>query len=235
MHFFLNQTDYQKICIKSSLINHLGLIGVVIIISLLLGGCIQQAYRTHPEFNTQIKTISKPLLVSTEVRIAEVQNVGGEALREDWSESGRAYAQKAILEVFKIKKYQISPLIEIDPQTQRDLDALQPLYRAVKKSIRHHVYGTQPFPEKIRRFEYGLGSLEDILSRFDSNAMVFVYGYHRVSKSSPMTIFQIALLDSAGNLSWFSMKGSKGKFDLRNYESVHQLVQDMLIPLPAKG
>lgn len=218
-------------------------------------GCAPPAYRAHPELEIRSKNITTPQLIPPDMKIYELTAGGVKELRDDWCSTGRENVLKSLMEAFKEKQIEIK-MIPIDKDIEEELEDIQALYRAVSTSILLHTYNKQfLFPEKQKNFDYSIGPVDKILQKYNTDALIFVYGIDEISTGgrkaltaagivigaftgimvvprAGMTAVSVALIDSSGTVLWYSVKGSGGGHDLRDYESCANLVKDILSDFP---
>jgi len=233
------------------------------ILCLLLAilGCAPPAYRApyraHPELEIRSKNIKTPSLLPPDIKIYELTAGGVRELRDDWSLRGRENVLRALIENLHKKQYKIKT-ITISEDLDEEMEEIQALYRAVSMSILMHTYGPYIFPEKLKNFDYSIGSIERILQRFDADAMIFVYGFDEISTSgrkaltvlsiiagaftgvalmprAGLTSVSVALVDASGTILWYSIRSSEGGYDLRNPESAARLLRIILSDFPNLG
>jgi hypothetical protein len=194
-------------------------------------GCAPPPYRAHTEFEARVKNIGIPVLVLSHVRIYESSPGGVVELRDDWSAVSRRNLLSALLANLKAKHYKAKPL-NSDKETEKEAGEIQALYKAVKRSIQLHTYGPQLFPEKLKNFDYSLGSIERILRKCEADSLIFVDALGHISTNRSRASISLCVADSSGTILWYCMKGSLGEYDLRDPESTRELVEDILSSFP---
>lgn len=217
-------------------------------------GCAPKAYRAHPELEMRVKNIKTQGLIPPDIKIYELTAGGVQELRDDWCDSGKENVLTAFMEIFKGKPIEIKPLV-IDKDIEEEMEEIQALYRAVSTSIQLHTYGPFLFPEKQKNFDYSIGSVERILQRYGSDALIFVHGFDEISTGgrkaltatgvligaitgvaimpkAGITALSVALVDKSGSILWYSIKSSQGGHDLREPDSTARLVESILSDFP---
>lgn len=197
------------------------------------GCCIAPSYRAHPEFETRVKKINHIALLPPVVEIYDVSPSGVAELRDDWCVLGRKSLEKALVEELEEKRYVVHSLTT-DDKVGQEVQQIQALFKQVNKSVQLHSYGPQVFNEKMRNFEYGLGSLEKVMEACGTDSMVFVTGFDQVSTRRPKTYISMAMVDTSGTILWYCVKGSKGKHQLKDPVSSAMLVEDILSSFPKR-
>lgn len=222
---------------------------------LAISGCAHPTYRAHPEFELRIKNITSAQLAPPDVKIYEVTAGGIKDLRDDWCSKAVENIQKSLKEAFKENRRELK-IIPIDKDLESEWEEILALYKAVNASILWHTYNEKSlFLEKRKYFDYSLGPIDKILRKYNADALIIVWGTDEISTSgrkalavagiavgiftgipvvprSGVAAISIALVDSTGTVIWYSIRGSQGGYDLRDYESCAQLVKDILSDFP---
>ena len=191
-------------------------------------------HRAHPQFESRVAKIKALTLVPPAVEVYELSPSGLSELRDDWCMLGRKNIEEALIEKFTSKRYIIRTL-RPDSEVRKELAEIQALYTQVNRSIQLHSYGPQVFPEKVIRFEYGVGSVQRVLEACGTDSLVFVTGFDQVSPDNPKTYISIALADSSGTILWYGVKGSKGGHELKDPFSTAMLVEEILSSFPKRA
>lgn len=232
-------------------------VGFLVVLSLLFlaFSCAPKAYRAHPELEVRSTGINNPGFVAPDIKIYELTAGGVRELRDDWSIKAEENVRRATTEGLTEKAAEIKTLT-IDKDIEEEMDDIRALYRAVSSSIQLHTYGPHVFPEKKKHFEYSIGSVERILRKFGSDALIFVYGFDEESTTGrkalhaagiiagaftgvvvtpryAITSVSVALVEESGTILWYC--NSKGGYDLRKPESVAKLVKHILSDFPRLG
>jgi hypothetical protein len=206
----------------------------LLLIFFCLVGCVSPGPKVHPEFETRVQQITKPVLMPPDVKVFEALAGGVVVFRDDWSAVGRENLKNAIVNGFSEKNCIVKPL---DPSIEitEELQEIQSLYKVVNKSIRLQAYGSQISSGGKRFIDYSVGSLENILSKLDADAMIFVCGLEEVSKGKTRAVINLAVADPSGAIIWYAVQGSRGKHDLTNSKSAADLVQNLIVSFPKVG
>jgi hypothetical protein len=197
------------------------------------GCCVPPSYRAHPEFETRVKQIKNVALLPPVVQIYEVSPSGVAELRDDWCAQGEKNLEKAFVEQMKEKGYVVRTLRANDG-LGKEVQQIQALYKQVNRSVELHTYGPQPFPAKTTRFEYGLGSLKEVLAANGTDSMVLIMGFDQVSSGTPRTCISVAVADTSGTILWYCVKGSTGKHRLKDPSGSAMLLKDILSSFPKR-
>jgi len=223
-------------------------------ICLSAGESFSGSARTHPEFEKRFKSASVAALIPPDVEVYELSAGGVSELRDDWCETGRKNVVDAIKKNCGDKRIDVRE-VAIDKELEDELEDLLALYRAVSVSIGLHVYGQFVFPDKVQRFEYSIGPIDNLLQKFGADYLMFVFGIDEISTAGRkalstaaavigamagvimlpqggLTVVSIALVDSSGTILWFNIKGGRGGYDLRDCDSAASIVSALLAELP---
>jgi hypothetical protein len=237
--------------------------GLALCLLITAVSCAPITKTIHPEFETRSRDIKTAGLISPDIKIYELTAGGLRELKDDWCAKGKENVQRAVIECLKEMPLAIKP-INIDKEMEEEMEEIYALYRAVSGSIIMHtvnIQGGNIFPEKVKTFDYSIGSMEKILKKHGGDGLIFVTGFDEISSTgrqtlkavgiiagialaasgvggamiiprSGITLVSVALVDSSGTLLWYNIKGSEGGYDLRNPESATKLVRDILADYP---
>lgn len=221
---------------------------LVLCLLFLGSGCVPASYRAHPEFDARLQQIKSTGLIQPDIKVYELSAGGMHELKDDWCSQGKTNVIRAIY-ANPNEKLTGRKTIELDKETEREIEDIQALYRAVSFSILHHTYNKHAlFPEKQQRFDYSIGPVDKLLDKYGADALLFVYGSDEISTGgrkalqfvglltgimprSGITALSFAVVDRSGSVLWYNIKGGQGNFDLRDYNSVSQLVNSALSEL----
>jgi hypothetical protein len=248
----------MKLSPRKSLVLGLGLCLLFVAV-----GCAPITRTVHPQFEMRAKDINTTGFLSPDIKIYEFTAGGMRELRDDWCATGKENVQSAVMECLREKPFAIKP-ITIDKDLEEELADIYALYRAVSTSINTHTRpGDHQFPEKVKNFDYSIGSVEKILRRYEVDALLFVYGYDEISTAgrkvlkvvgiiastalaaaagggpiiaprSGITLMSVALVDSSGSILWYDIKANEGGYDLRKPESASSFVRNVFSNYPRK-
>lgn len=248
----------MKLSLRKSLVFGLSLCLLFTTVS-----CAPIIKTVHPQFEIRTKDIKTTGFLSPDIKIYEFTAGGMRELRDDWCATGKENVQSAVMECLREKPFAIKP-ITIDKDLEEEMTDIYALYRAVSTSINTHIRGTEyQFPEKVKNFDYSIGSVEKILKRYEVDTLLFVNGYDEISTAgrqvltvvgiiasaalaaaagggpiiaprSGITIMSVALVDSSGSILWYDMRASEGVHDLRKPESASGFVRSVFSNYPEK-
>jgi len=223
-------------------------------LSMLLGCASVAPHRAHPEFERRSQDIKGAGLLSPDIKIYELTAGGVRELKDDWCAKGKENVQGALIQCLRERPLEIKP-IALEKRLEEEMEDVYALYRAVNTSILSHTYGQFTFPEKMKSFDYSIGSVEQISKTYGADALIFVYGSDEISTTgrqalqvlgavagaftgvaviprSGITVLSVAVVDPSGVILWYNIKGGQGSHDLRNPESAASLVRDLLSGYP---
>ncbi len=240
-------------CVTSAMLLTLAL-------GVLLSGCAKNI-RTIPDLAERVRKIKIVALARPDVKIYEVSAGGLHELRVEWSEKGRENVAKAVLDRFRGSPVEIR-LLEPDSDTEQELNEVLALFEAVSQSIILHTYSEQNnpnvFPDKVKNFEYSVGSLETLLRKSGADALLLLTGVDEVATGGKKalnvlgvvtgiavgavtgvpivprmegTAMRVALADKSGAIVWYNINGSVTT-DLLDPDSSGDFVSDTLSHFP---
>ena len=223
--------------------------------ALLAAGCVPKAYRAHPDFKQRAGVIAAPGVLPVDVTIVEVSAGGVTEVRKEWCDMGTMNIAKALNEQLTDKNYQVKP-VTITPELEPEIRELKALYRAVDASIRMHTYNpAATFPDKVQHFDYSVGPVNGLMETLGVDAFLVVNCVDQVATAGrkavqaasvvaaafagvalvpagSFTQGSVAIIDASGTIIWYSTHAEQWMYDLRNYDSAHALVAQMLNDLP---
>lgn len=239
-------------------------VSFAVVLCLVFSGCAPTNIRTSPGLAGASQRIKIVALAAPDVKVYEVSAGGVHELRDEWSVQGRENVTKAVLDHFRGSPVDVRPL-KPGSDTERDVKEVLALFEAVSKSIVIHTYGEQKnpniFPDKVKNFDYSLGSLESILQESGADALLLVYGVDEnatggkkalnvlgtitgtavgaftgvyIAPRMEGTTMRIALADKSGTILWYNIRGGTGT-DLRDLVSSADFVNKALEEFPGLG
>jgi hypothetical protein len=223
----------------------------------MISGCMPAIKSNVPELEARAADIKKIVLISPKVEICELSAGGVKEKRDNWCSTGEQNVEKALQQAFKEKGVYLNSL-KPNNKNRKDIEEINALYRAVAYSIYNHTffYGQNPnlFPERIENFDYSIGSVENLLKRYNADGLLIVYASDEISTKgrkalqviqainpfgqmdeAGVTSMVIGLTDTSGAVLWFRTKANSGGYDLRESESTQAFVRDLLSDYPGGG
>jgi len=234
---------------------HIVRIAGFVLVCLLAAGCVPKAYREHPDFMERARVISAPGVLPVDVTIYEISAGGVSEVRKEWCDLGAMNVAKALNAQLENKAYDVKPIV-VPPELEPEVAELTALYYAVDASIRMHTYPTPAtFQDKVDRFEYSVGPVAGLMEKLDVDAFVLVTCTDEVTSAGrkavmitaviagalagvqvvpagAMTHGSVAVIDPTGDIIWYNQHTGQWAYDLRNYDSAHAMVEQMLKDLP---
>lgn len=221
-------------------------------LQLLMSGCFPALQNNTAELEKRARNIKSVKMLSPEIKIYELSAGDVSELRDDWSVQGKTNAEKAISDALKDKGIRVS-LLRPDSQTESECEEVMALYKAVINSVYTHTVMGNPnlFPDKVKNFDYTVGSLEKVLGRQKNEGLLIVFGSDEISSAgrkalrvvqavnpfappqqSGVTYVQMALVDKSGDILWWRSFANSGSYDLRNFESARDFIRRILDDYP---
>lgn len=162
-------------------------------------------------------------------QIAVMQdNAQGKAVwNEQASQEAVRLAEQAVRRVL-ISKHLTVHTADKQLNTQAEVRDIQSLYSAVNRSIQLHTFGPQIFPDKIESFDYGLGSVADLLGSHNADALVLVMGLQDLSSVQPRDWISIGVVEPAGSIIWYHMERDKQHLGMQTDAGIRALVESAL-------
>jgi hypothetical protein len=202
----------------------LGLLGVA---------CSFTPDRYHPDYQAYQRHIRRVLLLPPEISIVEESSEGAAVWQVSKSRVAQKHAREAVCQILTAKGYIVQMAgadSGADPREKDEIASIQTLYRSVNRSIQLHTYGPYLFPAKQRRFEYGIGSIRDLLNSRNADALVLVIGHQTLSSTDPKTWISIAVVEPGGALIWYGMQGARQNLNLEDPGGTLALIRQTLQP-----
>jgi hypothetical protein len=206
----------------------------LLIAGILLTGCNYTSERYHPDYLEYRKQIRRVLVLHPEIGIFEELDDGSMIWQINKSRDAQAAAFDAVSNVLADKDYLVRPAGS-ETMNNAEIRSVQTLFRSVNRSIQLHTYGPQLYPAKLRDFEYEVGPVGDILTRFEADALVLVVGHQTLSSQRPKTWISISVVEPGGKIIWYGMQGATADLDLQTPASALSLVNETLLPFSRFG
>ena len=225
---------------------------LILSLLILLSGCVPALQTNQDSLEKRARGLTSLKMVAPEIKIYAISAGDVSELRDDWSAAGRKNAEKALLEGLKEKGVRVS-LLKDSPRTSAECEDVLALYKAVIESVYTHTVMGNPnfFPDKLKNFDYTVGSLSKVIDRKRGEGLLIVYGSDEISSTgrkalrvvqainpfappqlSGVTFIHVALVDGSGDLLWWKGFADSGGYDLRDYESAKEFVRRLLEDFP---
>lgn len=236
----------MRITVISQLLPNIAIIAV-----LSLPACSTK--NVHPDIEYRARYIHTIGIVVPRVSVYRLTAGGMAEFVEEWSEDSRNNLLSAVVEQLsgRITNF---VMLEHDTLTVDVLDEVFAQYEAVAASIYGRVYIDEPlFTAHPKRFEYSVGSVDDLTAGKGIDALLIVTGYDEISTygrkaliavgkitgilfGAPphkgATVVSMALLDRDGTILWCGELRELGNFDLRDSRSAYRAVRKILSSFP---
>lgn len=238
--FVANQKKWQKLIIH-----------VILLFLIFLTACAP-TYRIHPQFYKKIQSVKTVAIMPPNIKVYQLTAGGTTELMPEWTSE----AQKSVLQAVEEEISSMDcfvcckPFPTITAQIATNYQGLednlkesQDLYEAVNSSIITHTY-IEVFPEKVKNFDYSLGSeIQELAQIAEADALLFTWGVDYratggrkalgvlaaivagIRLSMGITSLSAALVDSTtGSILWYNFKSYESGPDLRKISGAKQLV-----------
>lgn len=242
--------DFLEVNLRS----HFSLIPLALLTALVLTGCVQAQYRTHPDLSLTTRDMKTILLLEPNIKISQVSAGGVREQINEWSKLGIENVTQAMINHFNGTPIAIKVLKLDGPGNNSDeIKEILALNDAVSWSIVTHTYNEQSlFPTKKSRFEYSLGSLEAFLKKSGADALLMIRGEDEIATTGKIALNALSVLGGGtgrlertymwaslagknGDILWFNIKVHGLGSDLRNRESAAGFVADTFDGFPGFG
>ena len=213
---------------------HLNLSSFLLVLTVslvMINGCSAPSHRVHPQFDTRFNTITKPVLITADVKVFESLPGGMVLLRDDWGKLGRQNLQNAIVEGFREKNCRVK-LLDHNAELKTELEEIRSLYNVVNKSIRLQSYIHASASKPPSDFDYSIGSLEHILPKLGGDAAIFVSALEKVFNGKSLAVVNLAIADPSGTIIWYAEEGSRGKSGFTHTTAAMALVKRLIFSFP---
>jgi hypothetical protein len=151
-----------------------------------VAGCASvPLHRTHPELPQRKGDIITVGFLPPVITVFEEQAQFGLnklVLHPEWSPSAEEAVSRALAEEMTVDQIPLVPISADDHEVKDLVD----LYAAVEFSIQRHAWEKEsgrfpprePFPEKVRSFDYSLGPAREVMERYQVDAVWVVRGFN---------------------------------------------------------
>ena len=225
---------------------------LVLSLLILLSGCVPAIQTNQDSLEKRARGLTSIKMITPDIKVYSLSAGDISEKRDDWSAAGRKNAEKAIIEGLKEKGVRVS-LLKENARTGAECEEVLALYKAVIESVYTHTVMGSPnfFPDKLKDFDYTVGSLAGVVNRNKGEGLLIVYGSDEISTGgrkalrvvqainpfaapqlSGVTFIHVALVDASGDLLWWRGFADSGGYDLRDYESTKEFVRRLLEEFP---
>lgn len=222
---------------------------------LLMTGCAPALQSNRAELEARAKKLHNIVMLPPDTSIYELSAGGMREQNDDWSALGRDNLQKAIVEKLRDQAVSVK-ILKVAPDLENEVDEVKTLYGEVMENAYTHAafwQGQNPnfFPERLKNFDYSVGSIEKLLKRQRADGLLLVHAEDEISTTgrrvlrvvqalNPFgtagrygtTIVNIALADHKGDILWHTSYYDRGGSDLRDANSTRDFVDKLLQEFP---
>lgn len=230
--------------------------GWLILLLLATTGCAPALQSNRDELNGRVRQLKSIVMLPPDTCISELSAGGVKEKRDDWCTTGRSNVARAIIDLLKEKQVNVK-VLKTGADMEDEIDDVKTLYRTVMEDVYTHAYswnGQNPdfFPERYKKFDYSVGSLEKLLKKQKADGLLLVYAEDEISSAgrkalrvvqainpfstaqrSGTTKVEIALADLKGDILWNYLSWESGGYDLREPDSARKFIKGMLAEFPA--
>lgn len=225
------------------------------LLMLVTASCAPTLQSNRSELDARARKLRNVLLLPPDTKICELSAGGVREQRDDWCVAGRKNLEKAIIEDLTGKGLNVK-VFQIPADMVNEVEEIKALYQVVQDSIYTHAYflnGQNPnfFPERLKNFDYTLGSLDRLLKKQKADGLLIVTAEDEISSSgrkalrvvqainpfgvaarSGVTQVVIALTDRKGDILWDNYFYKSGGYDLRDLDSTKSFTKTLLEQFP---
>jgi hypothetical protein len=226
----------------------------VIPLLLVFIGCVPTIKSNVPELEARARDIKKILLLPPQIEVSELTAGGVKEKRDDWCEMGCRNVEAALVNALMDKGVHVVPM-KVTPKNKKDIAEINALYRAVAISIYQHTFmyegNLDVFQTKIEKFDYSIGSVENLLAEQRAEGLLLVFGADEIStdgrkalqvlkalnpfdqtEGGGVTSMVLCVTDKTGAVLWFRIRAQAGSYDLRDSGSTHAFVKSAVREYP---
>ncbi len=228
------------------------------VLVLLLAGCAPALQSNRAELEARAKMLHNIVMLPPDTRIYELTAGGMREQHDEWSALGRENLEKAIIEKLSGQAVSVK-ILKVAPDLENEVEEVKTLYGEVMENAYTHAafcrgQNANFFPDRLKNFDYSVGSLEKLLKRQRADGMLLVHAEDEISTTgrkvlrvvqalNPFgtagrygaTIVNIALADRKGDILWHNYYYDSGGSDLRDANSTRDFVNNLLETFPKEG
>ncbi len=228
------------------------------VLVLATAGCARTLQNNQAELGARAKKLRNIVMLPPDTKICELSAGGVKEQRDDWCAAGQKNLEKAIIEDLNGKVVNVK-VLKVSADMENEVDEIKTLYGEVMESVYTHAYfwnGQNPnfFPDRLKSFDYSVGSLEKLLKRQKADGLLLVQAKDEISSTgrkvlrvfqalnpfatagrSGITVVKVALADRKGDILWDSFFFNSGGYDLREFDSTRDFVKVLLQDFPREG
>lgn len=200
-----------------------------IALALLLVGCSHSPDRYHPDYDAHRAAIARLLVMPPEIDLFTTLPDGKLIRQETQSQGVCLRTQNALTDVLSAHRLDVRIATAQVLQSERKT-GMRALYRNVSRAIQLHTYGPQVFHQKSERFDYGVGSVAELLDIGKADALMLLMGQQTVSHQNVKTWISVAVIEPSGQVIWYGARGSQSNDGQLSPQKLCDLVQMVVQP-----
>jgi hypothetical protein len=228
------------------------------VLVLLMTGCAPTLQSNRAELDARARKLRNIVMLCPDARIYELNAGGMREPRDEWSALGRENLEKAIIENLHGQAVNVK-ILKVTSSLEDEVDEVKTLYREVMVCAYTHTLfwdGQNPnfFPDRLKKFDYSVGSLEKLLKMQKADGLLLVHAEDEISSTgrkalrvfqainpfgtagrSGATMVNVAVADRQGDIVWNDFYYNSGDFDLRNPDSTRDFVKVLMEGFPKEG
>ena len=122
--------------------------------------------------------------------------------RDDWCTAARTNLEKALIENMSAMGVKAT-VLKVTTDMENEVDEVKTLYRTVMYSVYSHAYywegqNTDFFPDRLKNFDYSVGSLEKLLKMQKVNGLLLVEASDEISSAGRKALRVVQALNPFG-------------------------------------
>ena len=201
---------------------------------LFFAACSHAPNRSHPQFSTYHQSMTEILVLVPKIDIFEKMPDGSRLFDDMESQKTQRQAQEAIARQLAMRRFSIEKADDGLMQTS-EVEDITSLFKPVNRAIQLHVFGPQPFPVKVKHFQYDLGPVDELLRTHGADGLVIALGHQTGERQPVQNWLSIALVEPQGRIIWYGVFGDHEKYDFGNASGISQIVEQAMESLPGRG
>lgn len=231
---------------------------LLVLVLLATTGCMPALQSNQDELTSRAKRLRTIAMLTPDTTISELSAGGVKEKRDDWTATGRANVERAIIENLQARQVHVK-VLRPGGELGDEADEIKALHRAVLGSIYSHAYywgGQNPdfFPDRLKKFDYSVGSLEKLLRKQRADGLLLVHARDEISSTGRkalrvvqainpfgaaerggVTVVEVSLADRKGDILWNYFFAESGGYDLRDPDSTRKFIARLLDDFPTEG
>ena len=154
---------------------------------LVLSGCAPALQSNRAELDARANKLRNIVMLAPDIKIYELSAGGLKEQRDEWGSKGKENVERAVIEKLKEKGVTLKSL-KVGQDLKDEVDDIKTLYHAVMESVYTYSYywnGGNPnfFPERLKDFDYSVGSLEKLLKKQNADGLILLRAEDEISSA----------------------------------------------------